>query len=97
MLRKRAWYAEGYYDVLDSQEMKIDHIDHCINSIRQSLMCSSDVTPIPWAWSEKDQQLLPVATGIHKCRDFEAVREWASQRLIENFDMEAHVIHTGNS
>jgi len=89
MLRKRAWYAEGYD--FDRDLMKIEHIDHCIDSIRQSLMCSSDITPIPWAWVEEHQKLEPVATGMHTCRDFDAIREWANHRIIKNFDPKLRV------
>lgn len=89
MLRKRAWYAEGYD--FDHNMMNIDHIDHCIDSIRQSLMCSADVTPLTWAWDEEDQKLEPVATIMHTCRDFDAVREWARENIVRVFDTSVRV------
>jgi hypothetical protein len=55
------------------------HMDHCIDSLRQTLMCSSDLSPIPYAWNTKYQQTLPVTGVTHTCRDFEALSEWAKQ------------------
>lgn len=89
MLRKRAWYAEGYN--FDHDMMNIDHMDHCIDSIRQSLMCSADVTPLTWTWDEEDQKLEPVATITHTCRDFDAVREWARENIVRVFDTSVRV------
>lgn len=66
--------------------MGMEHIDHCIDSIRQSLMCSGDVTPLPFVWSENHQRTLEVARVIHTCRNFEKVREWGMKNHIGRFD-----------
>jgi hypothetical protein len=28
------------------------HITHCLNQIRQSIMCHGDITPYVWQWNE---------------------------------------------
>ncbi|KAE8157757.1 hypothetical protein BDV40DRAFT_292412 [Aspergillus tamarii] len=84
MLRLRAWYAEGYE--FDRDMLSIDHIDHCIDSLRQSLMCASDITPLTWLWDEEKQKFLPMANIMHTCRDFDLVREWVAQHRVEHFD-----------
>ncbi|KAF3909936.1 hypothetical protein ABW20_dc0101629 [Dactylellina cionopaga] len=58
----------------------IVHLDHCINIIRQSLQCFSDVTPYVFQWSEEAQSVHAYANVVHTCRNFEAVREWALER-----------------
>jgi hypothetical protein len=65
--------------------MEMDHIDHCIDSIRQSLMCSSDISAISWSWSEDENRAKKDVTTIHTCRDFEAIKEWAIQNRAEYF------------
>lgn len=67
------------------------HMDHCIDSIRQSLMCSSDITPLPYAWWPKYQLVLPVAAAQHTCRDFDAIRDWARERRAPTIDMTKQV------
>ncbi|KZS92001.1 hypothetical protein SISNIDRAFT_456196 [Sistotremastrum niveocremeum HHB9708] len=29
-----------------------DHLDHCVNTVRESLICNADVTPNVWQWSD---------------------------------------------
>jgi hypothetical protein len=48
--------------------------------LRQSVMCSSDVTPIPYAWYPKYQEVMPTTGIMHTCRDFDAIRDWTRER-----------------
>ncbi|KAF2672750.1 hypothetical protein BT63DRAFT_359391, partial [Microthyrium microscopicum] len=82
-VRKLIW--PEYYHTLDNLVGKTrtksqEHLDHCIDSLRQSLMCSADVTPLYWVWSPKRNLTLPEARVTHTCRDFEAIRQWALER-----------------
>ncbi|OJJ42509.1 hypothetical protein ASPZODRAFT_76693 [Penicilliopsis zonata CBS 506.65] len=54
------------------------HWDHCIDSLRQAIMCHADVAPISFHIN------VPVSSGIfprlattHTCRNFTKVQEWA--------------------
>ncbi|KAF2766844.1 hypothetical protein EJ03DRAFT_329738 [Teratosphaeria nubilosa] len=58
----------------------IIHLDHCINILRQSLQCSSDVTPYVFQWDEKSQEVRAFANVVHTCRNFDSIHDWASQR-----------------
>lgn len=71
--------------------MDIEHIDHCVDSIRQSLMCSSDISTIPWAWDDQDNMAKAVASNLHTCRDFERIWEWSKQHVIGLFDQTIRV------
>ena len=59
--------------------LSMKHLDHCIDSIRQSLMCSADITPLPYVWWRKYNQLMPASAVTHTCRDFDALRDWAKE------------------
>lgn len=50
---------------------------HCVDSIRQSLMCSVDISTLFWEWLPDQQRSTPDSRTTHTCRDFEKVREWA--------------------
>jgi hypothetical protein len=54
------------------------HVAHCIETIRQALMCHVDVTPYTWIWSEEKKQMENVFATPHTCRNFEKIRDWAS-------------------
>lgn len=89
MVRKRVWSTEVYLP--EDELMGIEHIDHCIDTIRQSLMCTVDVTPLPLIWVEEDQSVKEVAAVLHTCRDFDAVKEWVQEHHIQTFDRSQHV------
>ncbi|KAE8323157.1 hypothetical protein BDV39DRAFT_209116 [Aspergillus sergii] len=66
------------------------HIDHCINQLRQTIMCSADLTPVtlrPVQTHDPEgnpiQLLLGETERVHTCRDFGRVRDWAQSRVEE--------------
>lgn len=63
--------------------MDITHADHCIEMLRQSAMCESDVTPVVYQYSEKTGKSTGRTGVIHQCRDFDQVQEWARKRVID--------------
>ncbi|GAQ47458.1 hypothetical protein AKAW_02555 [Aspergillus niger] len=67
------------------------HLDHCSDSIRQSLMCSSDVSTIHWRWNESIPRWQAESRIVHTCRDFEAIRNWAFERTAGVVDFETWV------
>lgn len=89
MVRKRAWSHEDFDP--SSELMSMEHIDHCIDSIRQSLMCHADVTPLPFMWSEASHEALAVATVLHSCKDFGAVHRWGRENHVRGFDRKTTV------
>ncbi|KAK4168415.1 hypothetical protein QBC43DRAFT_285050 [Cladorrhinum sp. PSN259] len=88
MIRKRLYST---YTSEDPLLMKIEHLEHCYDSLRQSLMCSADITPIPWQWDERQHKSNVVGKVLHTCRNFEAVREWAMERQVAKFDQDVYV------
>ncbi|KAF2771673.1 hypothetical protein EJ03DRAFT_308444 [Teratosphaeria nubilosa] len=65
------------------------HWDHCVGSIRQTLMCHADVSPISFHIN------VPASTGIfprlattHTCRNFEKIQDWAKAHRARNWSFE---------
>ncbi|PMD49121.1 uncharacterized protein K444DRAFT_549821, partial [Hyaloscypha bicolor E] len=53
------------------------HVDHCINTIRISLQCTSDVTPyLQFLAPEKPAGLDADFRTLHTCRNFDKIRDW---------------------
>jgi len=63
-------------------ETDIAHLDHCVDLLRQALMCAADVTPFVWARDPRDGRLHGVTTVSHTCRDWSAIESWAAARPI---------------
>ena len=84
MLRKRLYSKVEYPP--DHELMGIEHLEHCYDALRQSLMCAADITPLPWQWVEEAQEAKEVARVAHTCRNFESIRSWAKENAVEHFD-----------
>ncbi|KAL1859592.1 hypothetical protein VTK73DRAFT_7565 [Phialemonium thermophilum] len=70
----------------------IEHLDHCVDIIRQCLQCNADITPITFVWSDERQRALEEARMIHTCADFEAIHAWGvDHRMKVPFDFYAKV------
>ncbi|KIJ65394.1 hypothetical protein HYDPIDRAFT_110449 [Hydnomerulius pinastri MD-312] len=61
-----------------------EHVGHCIDSVRASLMCSADVTPVVWAWDEQRQKNAPRMDVVHNCRNYGKLQEWASRNVLKS-------------
>ena len=60
------------------------HLEHCVESIRQSLQCSSDVSTIYWEWSEKGQKMMGNLKTTQTCRDFGKIQDWAREHAMSH-------------
>ncbi|KAL2060282.1 hypothetical protein VTL71DRAFT_9677 [Oculimacula yallundae] len=85
-LVRRALNPE-HYDIntdftkqLDPQ-YRLVHVYHCIDQLRQSIQCHSDLTPVPLFSAEVPQKKFFTPHSVdHTCRDFEAVKSWVAER-----------------
>lgn len=59
-------------------------IDHCIDSLRLSIMCHGDMTFAPIIWSEIQGRMIPDFETLHTCRDYDALKNWANNRDASN-------------
>ena len=65
------------------KEAALTSLDHCIDSLRQLIMCRGDVAVQTYTW--RPDLLIPWANFevAHECIDFEAVDNWAEKRAID--------------
>jgi hypothetical protein len=77
LLRKRLYPAK--YPVDQSAE-SVEHLSHCVDSMRQSFMCHSDIATINFYWSEAHNRMKGNLETTHICKDFSKIRQWAAER-----------------
>lgn len=58
----------------------MNEIDHCIEALRELIMCGGNMTPIPLKWSENGKRMNPDFATVHECRDFGKLKEWLGER-----------------
>jgi hypothetical protein len=67
-------------------------VDHCLETIRETVQCSQDMTPVPHYWSEEKGMFLANTMLTHTCRDFVKLLEWQDERDRTRPQKEAHPI-----
>ena len=72
-----------------------DHTDHCLNYIRESIMCHADTTYTVFQWEEWRHKSFAKFDTLKVCRNWESVQQWAvDHMLLESFDDRIHVNYT---
>jgi len=72
-------------------EPAFDHIDHCINSVRESLMCSADIAPNVFQWGEGEKRNGARLDVEHTCTNFEQLQGWAREwKPVHKLSAEEH-------
>lgn len=77
-------YPDYYNSTKLKQMMTPDHLSHCIDSVRQSVQCSADITPMPGRYHTLPERPLIEywLHSTHICRDFDKIKEWAEKRKV---------------
>jgi hypothetical protein len=52
------------------------NVDHCIEMLRQRLMCTSDVNIITYDWVQGWDLAYPNFNTAHQCRNFDKIMSW---------------------
>ncbi|KAI8630470.1 hypothetical protein F5Y19DRAFT_474252 [Xylariaceae sp. FL1651] len=60
-----------YYELPNPEPVHTMHVEHCLDYLRQGVMCAADLTMIPVSWSEKRGRILQNTEVVHTCRDFD--------------------------
>ena len=86
-------YQDYYYPDFTpaQQEMNRLHSEHCIDFLRQSIMCLGDVGLITFEWSPDN--LIPVANATtHQCVNWESLDVWTKERAVDMYKKD-YLIH----
>lgn len=66
--------------------------DHCIDQVRQSLMCSADTSIIPVQWNDATKSMRPRVDTVHTCKKYDSLLNWTSGRNLSSFRGAARVV-----
>ncbi|KAF2736914.1 hypothetical protein EJ04DRAFT_410040, partial [Polyplosphaeria fusca] len=91
LLRKSLAWNFSYYKTQGLGPFSNDesilkyHITHCLDILRQQLMCTVDVGVLGQVWYQPPNKPLQAFVDFntkHTCRNFEAIRDWAEQHQL---------------
>ncbi|KAI1171177.1 hypothetical protein F4777DRAFT_594077 [Nemania sp. FL0916] len=89
-IRKAFWPDRYMKDDVHGDRSGL-HLDHCIDSLRQSLMCSSDISTLHFDWLPEKHKNFVVSSATHTCRNFEKLRVWAMNKNVKGWDPGAFI------
>ncbi|KAL7937842.1 tat pathway signal sequence [Trichoderma chlorosporum] len=71
------WYTQPYLR---------GHADHCVDMLRESIMCHGDTTLIVYHWIKGYVDPVPDFSTVHTCRNPEAILDWmqTNQIILKN-------------
>ncbi|KAG0697868.1 hypothetical protein DFH29DRAFT_1003354 [Suillus ampliporus] len=84
MLRRVSWGDHYYHhgDMHESPEDFRTHVDHCIEMLRQIIMCHGDVTMLTYDWVKGVKDPFPNFNIPHRCRNLEKVLDWVDEHRV---------------
>ncbi|KAJ3497002.1 hypothetical protein NLG97_g2235 [Lecanicillium saksenae] len=87
-------YHEYYYPGVNewNSTKRFLHVDHCIDILRQVLMCQGDVSLVSYKWIQGHNRPWSEFDVDHTCRDWNAVMKWAGDHHIPDEKMRGSVL-----
>ncbi|KAJ6036866.1 hypothetical protein N7540_001145 [Penicillium herquei] len=79
----RDYYQTRSVEFSDHPEMIHTHLLHCVEMLRQFVMCHADVGVITHNWVEDYPRPYPDFNTWHQCRNFENVLQWAKDHEMQ--------------
>ncbi|PMD16630.1 hypothetical protein NA56DRAFT_692412 [Hyaloscypha hepaticicola] len=78
-------YQDYYFPNLTAEEKRLNylHNDHCLEIIRQGVMCRGDIALVPMHWQSSSPKPIADFSAPHKCVDWEALMEWSKPRFLD--------------
>ncbi|KAK0738048.1 hypothetical protein B0T18DRAFT_335326 [Schizothecium vesticola] len=93
LVRQAAYFNYQYYKDRGTHSFKNEgkilelHITHCIDAIRQVLMCNVDTRLMGQVWYDKKHpRAFPDFNTKHTCKNYNVVRAWARERQLPTAD-----------
>lgn len=59
------------------------HYEHCIDYLRQGIMCNFDPGIIPYYWVREHNQPTPDGTTRHRCVNWDLLQGWLADRAVD--------------
>lgn len=78
MLRDMLYGKTNPYN--ETEWWRTGHIDHCLNYLREVIMCHADLTPMPMVYMpEGHPKYGPQFSFLRSCRSFDDIWEFAAR------------------
>ncbi|KAH8746326.1 hypothetical protein BGZ57DRAFT_917816 [Hyaloscypha finlandica] len=89
-IRQYTW-QDYYHAHATDEDKRLNrlHTDHCIDVLRQAILCHADVSLFTLEWSQDMPMPRADFSHEHTCKDWRRIFEWAGQRSIPEEKMKS--------
>ncbi|KAJ7097046.1 hypothetical protein B0H15DRAFT_945726 [Mycena belliarum] len=86
------WRISTTNNWIPSQKNATEHVSHCLDWIRQSIMCAGDTSVIVWQWEDSANASIVKGDVAHTCRNFDRLRDWGHEHTLHvEYDPAVHI------
>ena len=78
----KSYYAPLGGDTSAGEHDLVGHLDHCIDALRQFVMCQGDVNVFAFRFPFNDGDPWPDYTTPRVCRNYASIRQWAVDHTV---------------
>jgi hypothetical protein len=85
-VRKSLYFNFEHYKAMGMHAFQNDddilrlHVTHCLDTVRQVLMCNVDTSILGQVWVNSDKPTaFPDFNTRHMCKNFDAIKAWAGK------------------
>ncbi|KAI6716189.1 hypothetical protein JHW43_001292 [Diplocarpon mali] len=82
----REYVHQEYYTIKTTNVPKKEHANHCIEMLRQVIMCKGDTALMTYEWLPDFPGPWPNFGIQHECVNWERIDDWSKERSINIFD-----------
>lgn len=82
---RKSYYAD-YYQNPNPVAQQREHFDHCIDLLRQTLMCHGDISLHPFEWIDDYRFPWPTERTEHQCRSWDKLVAWSKAHSIPDLE-----------
>lgn len=80
----RKSYYSDYYHNPNPVAVQQEHFDHCIDLLRQVIMCHGDISLHTFEWKDDYRWPWPSMRTEHQCRNWDKLMAWSEDHNIPN-------------
>ncbi|KAI2626887.1 hypothetical protein GGS21DRAFT_266069 [Xylaria nigripes] len=79
----RDYFPKVQHNIKEVPEMYERHYEHCIDYIRQTIMCQFDTGLVTYDWVLQHQNPTPNSNAMHMCVNWDALQGWLQSRAVD--------------
>lgn len=74
------------FKLIKQERNPADCADHCLDALRQFVMCKADVSILTYDWMPQFHRPWPNFEIQHKCANWDHIQDWAEAHSFDGFD-----------